>query len=289
MTSRATSTSRACDEALPARDGVDFDRVEPAVFAGQQIDAGQRRMDGGGGAAGHFDERVVGRKGLGGRPAADVGAPVELVDAAHGENAVADDEQANVVAFVGDELLQVEHRAELREHFERAEGQIFVGQPRDAAALAAKERLEHDIAAELLKSEHGFVSRLATDRARREQAGGLQLGRRQKFIDGRFDGPGGIDDDSASRFVPRQAIHAKDDLLERAGGHGADEDGVEVGEGVAGSVRRRTRDRRSRSEETTAEIVLKGSTTISWSAAAARVRSRAYQESGEARTAKRMR
>src|SRR5262245_29803274 len=47
------------------------------------------------------------------------------------------------------------------------------------------------------------------------------------------------------------------------------------------------RDPRSEVRETDAEISLKGKTTISWSAAAARERSRAYHESGEARTAKR--
>src|SRR3954452_1742943 len=44
-------------------------------------------------------------------------------------------------------------------------------------------------------------------------------------------------------------------------------------------------DPRSQVRETEEEISLKGKTIISWFAAAARARSRAYQESGEARTA----
>src|SRR6478609_670884 len=51
-------------EALPAGDGVDFDGVELAVFSWKQIDAGQRGVDGGGGAAGDFRERIIGREGL---------------------------------------------------------------------------------------------------------------------------------------------------------------------------------------------------------------------------------
>src|SRR5438093_6226677 len=53
------------------------------------------------------------------------------------------------------------------------------------------------------------------------------------------------------------------------------------------AVETEVRGRRSEVGETEAEISLKGSTTISWSAAAARPRSLAYQESGAARTAKR--
>jgi hypothetical protein len=53
-------------------------------------------------------------------------------------------------------------------------------------------------------------------------------------------------------------------------------------------VETEVRGRRSEVGTTAAEISLKGSVTISWSEAAARVRSRAYQESEAARTAKRM-
>src|SRR5438874_4881004 len=66
-------------QASPAGDCVDFDGVKAAIAAGQQIDAGDWGVDGGGGAAGDIDERIVGREGLGGRAAADVGAPVELI------------------------------------------------------------------------------------------------------------------------------------------------------------------------------------------------------------------
>ena len=75
-------------------------RVEPAVAAGQQIDAGQRRADRGGGPAGDFDQRVVGLKRLGGGAAADVGPPIERIAAPHRQNPLADDEQAQVAAFV---------------------------------------------------------------------------------------------------------------------------------------------------------------------------------------------
>ena len=79
-------------EGLPAGNGVDFDGVELAVFAGQEIDARERSVDGGGGAAGEFDERVVGYEWLGGRAAADISAPIELVNPAHAENAITEDE-----------------------------------------------------------------------------------------------------------------------------------------------------------------------------------------------------
>src|SRR5688572_1684083 len=113
-------------EPFPAGDGVDFDGVEATIAAGKEIDAGEGGVDGGGGAASHCDQRIVRREGFGGGAPTDVGPPVELVAAAHSEDAVADDEQAYVVAFVGYEFLQVEHRAELGEHFEGAEGEGFV-------------------------------------------------------------------------------------------------------------------------------------------------------------------
>src|SRR5688572_6104533 len=37
-------------EAFPAGDGVDFDRIESAVAAGEEVDAGEGGVDGGGGA-----------------------------------------------------------------------------------------------------------------------------------------------------------------------------------------------------------------------------------------------
>ena len=64
----------------------------------------------------------------------------------------------------------------------------------------------------------------------------MQLGRGQKLIDGRFDRAGRIDDDSAGRFIAAEAVHAKDDLLQRAGRHGADEDGVELAEVAAAAM-----------------------------------------------------
>ena len=99
-TSRATSTSSALGQCLPARHRVDFDRVQLAVAAGQQIDAGQRRADGGGRrrAMSISDSSGVERLGL--RAAADVGSPVERVAAPHAQDALADDEQAKVVPFV---------------------------------------------------------------------------------------------------------------------------------------------------------------------------------------------
>src|SRR5262245_49414668 len=132
-----------------------------------------------------------------------------------------------------DKFLEIEHRAELSEHFECAEGEVFVVEARDAAALAAEEGLEHYIAAKLFKREHGFVGRLAADGARREQVGGLELGGGEKFIDGGFDGTRGVDDDSAGGLVAGEAVHPEDDLLKRARGHGADERGVEIGEVAA--------------------------------------------------------
>ena len=78
-----------------------------------------------------------------------------------------------------------------------------------------------------------LVGRLAADRPRREQAGGLQLGGGEELIDGGLDRPRRIDDDAASRFVAAQAIHAKDDLLQRARRHRADEHGVELGQVAA--------------------------------------------------------
>src|SRR5205823_2712346 len=113
--------------------------IEAAVFPRQQIDAGDLRMNGGGGATGDFRERIVRREGLGDGAAADVGAPVELISTMHAHNVFADDEQADVVAFVRDELLQVEHRAELSKHLEGAESQVFVVQTRDTAAFTAEE------------------------------------------------------------------------------------------------------------------------------------------------------
>jgi hypothetical protein len=46
---------------LPAGNSVDFNRVELPVFAGQEINASQRSMNGGRGAMGEFNERIIRR------------------------------------------------------------------------------------------------------------------------------------------------------------------------------------------------------------------------------------
>src|SRR5262245_10546962 len=131
---------RLC-KTFPTGDGVDFDRVKAAITTREQIDASERGVNGGGCAARDFDERIVGYERLGDGTTADIRAPVELIFAAHAQNTVANDEQADVVAFVLDEFLEIEHCTELGEHSEGTEGEIFVREPSDAAAFAAEERL----------------------------------------------------------------------------------------------------------------------------------------------------
>ena len=81
---------------------------------------------------------------------------------------------------------------------------------------------------------------LTDDRRRHAQAGRLQQGRGQVLVHTDFDGPRRVEDADAGRLEPVQQVHAEDDVLQRPRRHGADQDGVERGQGEPGRVSARS-------------------------------------------------
>ena len=67
---------------------------------------------------------------------------------------------------MGNELLQVKHRAQGHEQAKCAFGHRLVGEPGDAASLGAEQRLEHHVAAQVGKGLHRRVDGLASRSSR---------------------------------------------------------------------------------------------------------------------------
>ena len=91
-------------------------------------------------------QTVIGNEWLGLRPAAEICPPIERISSPGCQHALAQHEQTQVESFMSDELLHIQDRPQLLEHFECAEGQRLIAQPRDPPPFAAENRLHDDVA-----------------------------------------------------------------------------------------------------------------------------------------------
>ncbi len=142
------------------------------------------------------------------------------------KHSLADDQHPDVKTIVWDELLNVQHATELRQHAKRSAGKRLILQAGDSTPLGTKHRFNDNVAAERLESRHCSVRRLADDCPRHSQARGCHSRQGKVLVDGRFDRFRRIDHRHAGGIQSRQGVHAKHNLLERAGRHCADEHGV---------------------------------------------------------------
>ena len=113
-----------------------------------------------------------------------------------------------------DDLLEIEDRADPFERMKRAPGQLAMADADQAAAFGAEQRLDDDVAAQLIERLEGRCGRLTGpgrgDRKVRLPRAGPASG----TCPPPPRWPRGIEDRDARRRDPVQGIHAEDDLFE---------------------------------------------------------------------------
>ena len=129
----------------------------------------------------------------------DVGLPASRAPDHGRHQPAADHERADVPPPVGDELLEVEHRARHLEGPAGPVGEVGVGHPHDPSALGAEERLDDDVAAERLERRQGVVDAFAHAGSRRGDARVLEERRREVFVHGALDAARRVDTGTPSR------------------------------------------------------------------------------------------
>ncbi len=107
-----------------------------------------------------------------------------------------------------------------------------IGHAHHAPTLGSEQRLDDHVAPKSGESLQGGVGVLADHGGRHGQAGRLEQGRRQILVHTGFDGTRGIEDDDAASLQPMQQVHAKDDLLQRAGRHGPHQHAIKGSERI---------------------------------------------------------
>src|SRR5262249_22511788 len=155
----------------------------------------------------------------------DVGPPVRAAPAPHGgQNSLAQHKEPQVTTIMRNEALQVDYRADVLQGVADTPASIYIGDLDDAPAFVAEQRFDDDVTAQALERFQRGVGILAYFGIRHEQASGGEAGGAEVFIDARFQRLGRVHDNGAIRGTALQHIHTKDDLLQRSGRHGADED-----------------------------------------------------------------
>src|SRR5436190_22163597 len=112
-----------------------------------------------------------------------------------GEDAATEDEGAEVIPRVVDELLQVQHRPKLAQGGTGSPGEVAVGDAEEALAFGAEEGLDDDVAAELVVGEQGLVEGLTADRRRDRMPRGGEAGCAGELVDARLEGGRGVEDE----------------------------------------------------------------------------------------------
>ena len=130
------------------------------------------------------------------------------------EDAVAQDEDAEVVAGMADGALNVEHGAQPFEGLKRPPRELAVRHADQAPSFRAEERLDHDIAPQRLERLQRVGRRFSRPGRGDGQAGGGQCGQREVLVDGRLDGAGGIEHGDSQGLEAMQGVHPEDDLLQ---------------------------------------------------------------------------
>ena len=158
---RATSWPVALANRLPAGDRVDFDQVERAIAAGQDVDARQWSADRRGGGA----ISISSRSGV----TASALAPrlswcaIVRIAPPHGERLITNDQKPQVAPFVLDEFLQI-HDEPSCSSMRKARSASASSFKRVIPCLFGPEqRLYDDVPAEVLESHQGIVGRLANN------------------------------------------------------------------------------------------------------------------------------
>ena len=108
---------------------------------------------------------------------------------------------------------------------ERAEQRLGVD-PFDPPSARPEQRLHNGVTAESLPGAADAIWVLGHDRPRDPDPGRREPGQGEVFIDRRLEGPGAVDHRRAALGEPAEEIHPQNHLLEPAGWHPADDDGV---------------------------------------------------------------
>ena len=106
-------------------------------------------------------------------------------------------------------------------------GHIAILDAHDPVTHRAEQRLDHDVAAQLLERLHRVVVALADDRGRRGQPGQGQQRARPRLVDGPLDRARGVDAADALLGEDVERVHAEDHLLQRAAREAAHDQQVE--------------------------------------------------------------
>ena len=114
----------------------------------------------------------------------------------------------------------------------RSPRQVYVGHPHHPPAFRAEERLDYDVAAEVLERFEGGVGVLTDDGSGNSQARGLQASAGQVFVHACLESPRRVQDRHASRLESVQHVHSENHLLEGSWRHRPDHDGVKARQGI---------------------------------------------------------
>ena len=123
------------------------------------------------------------------------------------------------MAGVADGLLEIEHGPDPLQGMHGPPGQLAVADADQAPALGTEERLDDDVAPELVEGRQGRRRRLAGPGRRDRESRSLEQGQRQVLVDGGLDRPRRIEYGDARRGHPVQCVHPEDDLLQAARRH----------------------------------------------------------------------
>ena len=198
----------------------------------EEVDPGIVGVDHAGCLEGQLGE--IGRKihGLHGCPLRDVGLPALSAADHRRDDAVAHHEGAEVPTAVGHVGLQVVHGAGELQRAKGAVGDVPVRDADHAPPLGAEQGLEHDVPPQFLDRGHGVLEPLAGDGPGCRHAGLLEQERGVVLVHAPLDAARGVDDGDAEAGEAVEGVDPEDDLLQGAGGNGADHDGAALIEGA---------------------------------------------------------
>jgi hypothetical protein len=122
--------------------------------------------------------------------------------------------ESQITTFVSDKFLDVNHRAKLFEHLERARGERLIVDSRDTASFGSKQRFDDNVPAQSVECVHSTVQRLADNGSRHHESSSFELCRRKILVDRCFDGSRRIDYWSPARFQSAEYVHPEYHLFE---------------------------------------------------------------------------